>query len=142
MILPTDIDIDKLHYAIEHPNSTERGIGKTASILHKLMGEVQLGSPSNTYIIVTYHHNLCRMLAAEFVDMLILDGFDARVFNKITVIVDHTLTNRQLFKFVSKSTDVHSLLGHRTDRIFVDLLEHELTDQERENLHRIMVLQK
>jgi hypothetical protein len=123
MILPSTVDIDRLHDVTERlttgTGSLSSGAGKTVAYLNMMFGEYELGDPKNTYVYIgdsaeTAHHvmwDLFSLITKHDGELAIA----SRTMNTLTT------EHGQRFIFTTSPSVERAIKGRTIHRAFLDI---------------------
>lgn len=123
-----NLDLDRLHYAINYPWRLGRGEGKTFSFVAQMVGEAQLGDFGNIYLYIGENAWHCRDVAEMVREILIHEGLSvtfrgASGATRITLFVGNEDHLVKCFRFVSAKAGgiLDHVRGQYFEDVYVDL---------------------
>lgn len=125
MIVPPFVDIDRLHATIEQLEKQEhrgRQEGKTVAYLMLMLGEVELGGATNTYLYVGESTFFTAQAAKSFAKLIRRELPDIPV--ELSTSEKVVINGTQTFLFISAPAAIQNtcrIRGLSIDRVFVDL---------------------
>lgn len=120
-----ELDLARLHYAVEHLGVLGRGEGKTTAMLYLLLGEIQLGTRGGLYIYATENRQCLSPTARcfrELLDEYQIDGSINQLSNSSVLRITIESTNQTiLFVAGELFCDPYFIKGKKIAKVFFDI---------------------